>query len=114
MHQQVLENRPQTERRKKGKCANDNDRRHQQSREEAAGHRKGSSDWGTVFFLAEISRDGQHRNDHEESAKQHGRGRSGVVPHGVGVQAGKRRTVIARRRSVGVENLATGHAARDC
>ena len=70
------------------------------------------ADSGTDFFLCEISRDGEHRNNHEEAAKQLSHRSCGVVPHGVRVQARERRPIIAGRRSVSVERLETSHEVR--
>src|ERR1700679_431254 len=42
VHQQVLENRAQAERREEGKRANDQDDGNQQKREKRRGHRKGT------------------------------------------------------------------------
>src|SRR5580700_5280677 len=101
----MFQNRSQAKGREKSKRANDQDGGDQQNGEQRPGNGKSSKRRGSKALFREVSRNGQNRNHHEESAEQHrGRG-AGVVPEGVGIDSSKCGTVIADGRSVGIEDL---------
>src|SRR5580658_2503555 len=105
MHQQVLEDRPQAERREKCKRADDQNHGDQQEREQRRGNREGAHRFRHDFLARQISGDCQHRNHHEEAAEKHVERAADVVPGRVPVQPGEGRAVIAGHRGVGVQNL---------
>ena len=61
VHQQVLENRAEAERREKSECADDQNHGNEQAAEKRRGHRKGSGGFRHVFLLREIAGDGENR-----------------------------------------------------
>src|ERR1700677_1658211 len=71
-HEQMLENRPQTESREKSERPNHYDRGYQQAAKQPAGHRKGAQGRRCDFLSSQIAGDRQYRDHHEEAAQQHG------------------------------------------
>src|SRR5260370_30149631 len=90
VHQQVFENRPQTQSRKKGESADDQNGRDQQTGEQSTRYRKCSSGFRNDFLFGKTPGNGQHRNNHQETAEQLSGSCRRVVPHSVGVDAAER------------------------
>src|SRR5579862_776396 len=105
VHQQVLENRAQAERREKCERTNDQDHGYEQEREQRRGDRERAAGFGHDLLARQISGHGQHRDHHEETAEEHVEGAADVVPGRVAVEPGERGAVVAGHRGVGVENL---------
>src|ERR1700674_4587489 len=78
IHQQVLQNRTQAERGEKGQCADNQNHRDQQAREQWRSHRKCSQRLRHVFLARQAAGNRQDRNDHEKPAEQHGCADGGV------------------------------------
>src|SRR5713226_2884128 len=105
MHQQVLENRTQAERREKCERAHNQNGGNEQSCEQRASNGERPCRRRSNLFLRQVAGNGKHRNRHEESAQQHGRRAAGVVPQGVSIKTAERRAVVADRRRVDVQHL---------
>src|ERR1700739_2265558 len=89
VHQQMFENRPETESREKCESADDQNGGNQQSGAQPSGNGEGTSGFGNGFLSCEASGDGQHWNNHEEAAEELSNSGGGVVPHSVGADPGK-------------------------
>ena len=114
LHQQVLDNRPKTERRKKRQRTNNHDHTHQQRRKQRRRNRKRAQRWRHDLLARQVSGDRQHRNDHQEPTDQHRHANRRVVPERVCRNAGESRTVVRRSGSKCVENLRQARAVRRC
>ena len=88
-HQQVLKNRSQAERREECQRAHDHNHADQQRREQRRGHRKRAQRRRNILLPRQIAGDGQHRNDHQEAADQHGETACDVVPERVAFSPAK-------------------------
>ena len=94
MQQQVLQNRPQAQRRKECQRSYDQNHGNEERREERRSHWKSASSFGRDFLLRQVSGYRQHRKHHEKSSKQHVKRDRHVVPERVRAQARERRTVV--------------------
>src|SRR5579875_968913 len=103
--QQVLQDRPQAQRREEGQRTDDDDHTDQKRGEQRGRDRKSAQGWRHIFLLRQIARDGEHGNDHEEASEQHIEAKADVVPRGVDGQAAEGRAVVARAGDEGVEHL---------
>src|SRR6202521_886986 len=112
LHQQVLENWPQAERRKKCERAYNDNRGDKQSREQGSCYGECPGRLRNGLLFGQVSGDRDYGNDHEKSAKKLGDSRADVVPIGVNVQPSKGRPVVASRRNVGIEHLRQPVGAR--
>ena len=61
----------------------------EQRGEEWGGDGEGSGGGGNALLCCQIAGDGEHGDEHEEAADEHGDSERGVVPVGVGVEAGE-------------------------
>src|SRR6266850_4530109 len=104
--EQVLKDRAQTQRREKGERSHNQDRADQQHGEKRRGHRKSSQGWRNVFLARQIAGNSQHRNDHQETAREHRQSDGGVVPECVYGESSEGRAVVRSSRNVGVEHFA--------
>src|SRR5208282_1678336 len=85
VHQQMLENRSQAQRREKRERAHDQDGGDQQRGEQRPGDPESAQRFRGDLFPGQISRNGEHRDGHEKSAEQHGHAEAGVEPQRVRV-----------------------------
>src|SRR5579875_773576 len=104
--QQVLQNRPQAERREECKRTQNQHHADQQRGKERCVHREGSRRRRHALLLRQIARQRQHGNHHQEAPDEHVPAERNVVPPCVGVQSGECRAVVACAGGEGVENLA--------
>src|SRR6267378_1507969 len=104
-HLQVLENRTQTERRKKCERAHNQNGGNEQSCEQRAGHGERPGRRRSDLFFRQVPGDGKYGDMHEEAAQHHGYRSTGVVPHGIAVQAAEGGAIVAHHRGITVEDL---------
>src|SRR6185437_2950697 len=102
---EVLDDRPERQRREEGETADDQDHADDEAHEQAAGGRERAGRWRDRLLLRERARDRHRRHDHEEAADEHRAGERQVVEEGVAGQACESRAVVAGRGSKGVEHL---------
>src|SRR5258707_779692 len=105
VHQQMFENRSETQRRKERESAYDQNGGDEQTGEQSACDGKSAGGFRNSFLFGETSGNGEHRNDHEEPAEELSSSGGRVVPHGVRVDSTERRAIVAGGRNVCVENL---------
>src|SRR5664279_2230214 len=111
-HREVLDDRPERERREEGQTADYQDHADDQADEEAAGGRECAGRRGDALFLRERAGDRHGRDDHEEAPDEH-RDRAGdVEEHRVGRNTREGRSVIAGARGVQIEHLQEAVRAR--
>src|SRR5215471_10259463 len=91
VHQQVLQNRPQTKGWKKRECTNNQNGGNEQATEEGAGHRKSPCRGWDRFLLSQDPRNGHDGDNHEEAPEKLGCSGCRVVPHRISIQAAERR-----------------------
>src|SRR3984957_1059236 len=99
-HREVLDDRPERQRRKEGQAADDQDDADDEADEQAAGGRQGAGRRRDRLLAGERARDRHRRPHHEEAADEHRACQCQVIEEGIAGQARKGRTVIAGRRSV--------------
>src|SRR5580692_5061014 len=104
-HEQVLQNRAQTQRRKKRERPHNDDHADQKHCKKRCGHWKSSDRRWHIFLARQIARDPQHRDDHEEAPGQHGDSDGRVVPERIRTQATEGRAVIASSRNKRIQNF---------
>src|SRR5260370_2748890 len=68
-HQQVFENRPETQSREERESTHDQNRRHEQTSKQSACDWERTGRLGSGFLFRQTSGNSQHRNDHEEPTK---------------------------------------------
>src|SRR5260221_11316740 len=112
VHQQVIENRPQAERREKSERADDDDHGNKKNGEERPGNREGAQRFRNLLFRGKISRDGQDGNNREEAPEEHHHSQRRVVPQCVRIDPSERGAVVAGAGSVRIENLRKAVRAR--
>ena len=95
LQQQMLQYRSQHKDREEGQSAYYYDCAHQHDHKERAGYRQSGSAGGNYPLLSQRAGYGQGRQDGGKPAYQHSQGRCQVVEDGVGIQAGKGRSVVA-------------------
>src|SRR6185437_5433140 len=89
VHQQVLENRAERERRKECERADDHNHPNQQHGEKRRVYWEGPRRSRHHFLFRKISRDRKHRHDHQKTANQHVHAERQVVPVRIRVESGK-------------------------
>src|SRR6516162_8649727 len=107
-HEQMFKDRPQAERREKRECPQDQNHADKERREQRCCHRESAERWRNIFLLRQVSGDGEHGDDHQEPAREHGDRHGRVIPGGVHGQASEGRAVVAGAGGEGVQDF--GHA----
>ena len=114
-HQAVLDDRAETERRKEGQRADDQDHAEQARRQRSARSSETSPARRPVSsFAAKLPGDGQHGEDHTESADEHRGAEGQVVEERVGVQPGEGAAVVVRRRGDRRRGFRSARAVPGC
>src|SRR5262249_18645785 len=80
IHEQVFQNRPETQSREKCESADNENGGNEQSTEQAACYWKSAGGFGNWLFAGKTSGDSHDRNDHEETAEELGDSCGRVVP----------------------------------
>src|SRR5271170_4097660 len=80
VHQQMLENRAETQRGEESERADNQDHGNQEHTKERRRHGKRARRFRDDLLAGQVARDRQHRNDHEESSEQHVETNACVVP----------------------------------
>src|SRR5882757_8093924 len=99
VHREVLDDRPERQRREEGEAADDQDHADDEADEQAAGGRERAGRCRNRFLGRQRARDRHCRHDHEEAADEHRAGKGQVVEEGVAGEARKGRAVVAGGRS---------------
>ena len=110
VHQEMLDDRPERQRREECQRADDDDRADQQPDEQRPVRRQRAARHRDVLLGGQAAGGGQQRNEEQEAADQHRQADGQVVPGRVGADAGERAAVVAGAAGVGVEDL--GEAVR--
>ena len=76
LHREVLDDRPERQRREEGEAADDQDDADHEADEQAAGRRQRAGGGGIDLLAGQRTRHRHRRNDHEEAADEHRDGAS--------------------------------------
>src|SRR5580704_10800137 len=85
LHQQMLENRSQTQRGKKCQRTQDYHHADQQNRKQRSRHGESAQRCGSLFLARQVPGDRQHGQNHHEATQQHRDAERRVVPERVAV-----------------------------
>src|SRR3984885_4918795 len=102
---QMLDHRPERERRNVGQRAHQHHGADQHRHEQRPVGGQSAGGRLDALLLGEGSCDGQHRNDEGKAPEPHGHGQQRVIERRVGRKAGEGAAVVVCHRRQGVENL---------
>src|SRR3984957_838906 len=110
VHGEMLDDRPERQRREEGETADDQDHADEEAYQQAAGGRQRAGRRRDRLLAGQRACQRHRRHDHEEAADEHRTRQGQVVEEGVAGEAREGRAVIAGRRGIGIEHL--GEAVR--
>src|SRR5262245_41504259 len=87
VHQEMLHNRAKAQDREKGQSTDNQDHAHQKRREERCRDRERAERGRDALLPPETSSQSEHRDDHQETPKEHGDADRRVVPISIGRDA---------------------------
>src|SRR5579859_1185120 len=102
---EMLDNRPQRQRREEGQSADDQDHADDEADEQAARGRERATGRRHRLLLGKRTSDRHGRHHHEEAADEHRDTPGDVVERDVAGKAGEGRAVVAGLRGIGIEHL---------
>src|SRR6266849_1592490 len=95
VHQQMLQNRTEAERREESQRTYNQDHRTQQHREQWRRHRERARGRGYELLARQVASNGQNGNHRKEAAQQSGQADRRVIPKRIRVDSGESRTVVS-------------------
>src|SRR6266849_2302190 len=105
VHQQVLQNRTQAERREESQRTYNQNHRTQQHCEQRRRHRERARGRGYELLARQVASNGQNGNHRKEAAQQSGKADRRVIPKRIRVDSGESRTVVSCCGGVGIQDL---------
>src|SRR5579875_3520793 len=104
-HQKVLDNGAEGKRREKGERADDNHDAHEQAHKKAAVSGQRAAGRRNMLLGRQAARHRQHRNDHQETAHEHGQADREIVPGRIGVQSCESAAVVSGSAGEGIQDF---------